>query len=251
MQSVTMKQIKDEVFNKFILADTYVKFNNYEFDAGKAIFDTERGMVVRSVSDDYTLITNKDLIKWIKSEYSVKFLNIYKTPSMDTVYIEGYLPEFSFTDYLDRQFYISFEVGNSYSSRFLPCVYLGIFYPLPYMNIKTTVRVTSHKRNDILLKPFDPDDTNGLIDLAQSTNEDSCVPQLMHDLLYSLPEKLRLKAQQMAILYGHKRHAMDMLQVAASIANVWKLSAYELSRTFQMNQFHHLIERISANDSNK
>ena len=241
-----MKQIKEEVFNKFVLTDTIVKYNNSEFPAGKARFGTERGFVVRNVSDDYTLITNEDLVRWIKSEYSVKFLNIYKTPSMDTVYIEGYLPEFSFTDYLGRPFYISFEVGNSYSSRFLPCVYLGIFYPLPYVNIKTTVRATSRKRDDILLSPFDPDLTNGLIDLAQDTGEHHSVPQLIHDLTYSLPEKLRLQAQQMAVLYGHKKHPTDVLQLAGSIANVWKLSAYELSRTFQMNQFHHLIERIST-----
>ena len=246
MQTVTMKQIKEEVFNKFILADTYIKHNNYEFPAGKAIFDTERGFVIRNVSDDYTLITNEDLVKWIKSEYSVKFLNIYKTPSMDTVYIEGYLPEFSFEDYLGRQFYISFEIGNSYSSRFLPFVYLGIFYPLPYMNIKTTVRATSFKRDSILEEPFNPDITNELLDITHDVGEYSFVPQLIHDLTHSLPEKLRLQSQQLAVLYGHKKHPMDVLEVTASIANIWKLSAYELSRTFQTKQYHLLKERIAS-----
>jgi len=245
MKYVTIKQIREEVLNKYLLLDTFVEYKKYHYPSGKAVFDVERGMVVKQVSNEYRLITNEDLVRWIKNAYSVKFLSIYKTPSQDTVYIEGFMPEFSFEDGHNRQFYVSFEIANSYSSRFLPVINLGIFYPSPPLNIKTSIRATRKTRVGLLQRSFNPDVINGLIEFAQDDGIlPELIPILIDKLLYRLPAKLRDKAFELARTQSYRTLPISYLELCAKIASVWKLSAYELARTFQMQQHDYLIERM-------
>jgi len=251
MKHVTLKELKAEVFNKHLIKDTYIRHNNSEFGAGKAVFDVNRGFVIRQVSDDYKLITNEDLVKWIKSDYSVKFLSIYKTKSQDTVYIKGYIPEFSFEDSKRRQFYISFEIVNSYSSRFLPAVYLGVFYPnFPSLNIRTDVRVTPHSRDGLLAEPFNPDLINSVLDFIQSSKSYDIIHILIEELPSYLPKKLRMPAIVFQITQNYKTSPIGFLELCAKITNIWEETAYESSRAFQMQEYSYLIERIS-DDNNK
>lgn len=245
MKYVTIQQVKEEVLTKCLLIDTFVKYKKFDYPAGKAVFDVNRGMVIRQVSDDYKLITNEDLVKWLKSRFKVKFLNIYKTKSMDTMYIEGFMPEFNFEDAHNRQFFISFEIANSYSSRFLPVINIGIFYPYLALNIKTDVKVTPKVRNGLLDQPFNPDIINGLIEFTQ---DDGLMPDLIPSLIQKLPDKLPAKLKEKASIIvasqNYRTFPISYLETVAKVASIWKYTAYELSRTFQMEQYKYLIKRM-------
>lgn len=263
MNAISIKQLKDEVFNKHLLLDTYVKHNKYEFPSGKAVFDVNRGMVIRQVSFNYNLITNEDLVKWLKSSgLKVKFLNIYKTKSLDTIYIEGYFPTFQYYNYNKQECYLSFEISNSYSSRFLPSIYLGIYCPMIGI-IKSDIRITPTSRSKILSERLNLDSAEFLFDLMSKadlnlylvgglafTGVKNKLPTKLHPIADTLlptyiesPDALYKDSSYRNTLY----HTFHYLEFIARIAEAWKYTAYELSRTFQISKFTILKETYADN----
>jgi len=242
---MTIKEIKEEVLTKFVLLDTYAKWKNYEFPAGKVVFDATRGFAVRQVSPNYKLITTEDLVRKIKERFSIKFLGFYKTPASETVYIQAYIPTRKYLDALGREFYVSFELANSYSSRFLPSIYLNLYYPnFPSHIIRTDMRVTGKSREK-LLESFDFEKVNLIIGFAQDpTLYSNLLQELRKELLAYLPYRLWNIAKQFINATAYPTAPLSYLTLVANIAKVWEDTAWELARNFQIKQYTLLTNKI-------
>lgn len=246
---ITMKEIKEEILNPIILLESFVELNKGKFSAGKVVFDKYKGRVIKQVGFDYRLITNEDLIRWLKQYYPIKFLEIYKTPPGDTYYINGYFPTMSWNDNNDCRVYLSFEIANSYSSRFLPLITLGLYFPTEDIIIRTPIKPYDEKlftRGNF--KENEADLDMEIMNKTRITIMDSRISpiynELLFDILVQLPISLTESITIDLIKKGkeYKWSLYSLLIYIAKFSKDWSSTAYESARKFQHNLFNILTK---------
>jgi hypothetical protein len=221
---IDLKTLKSEVFNKVILLPSYVEYGKLKLPAGKAVFDTQRMMVLQQVSDKYELTTIPDLISEIKQTESIRFISFYKTKSLDTIYLTGYFPKHKVEDN-----YIGFEMGVSYISRFSPFINLGIYF-------------TKGDRFARISYPYNicSNDPNSNIESIKNLYFLSVVRYISQDFLLSIwsivPRSIKEDIKKLIEPHvGKQVLYREYLEIIASVTKRWSFSSYERAREFQLN----------------
>jgi hypothetical protein len=213
---INLKTLKEEVLNEIILLPTFVEYGKLKLPAGKAVFDTHRMMVLQQVSDKFNLITLPQLITKLKKLESIRFINFYKTKSLDTVYLTGYFPKHKMEDD-----YIGFEMGISYISRFAPFIQLGIYFTQQdkFARLKMT-----------------ESDIPAAINLYHMPYITILSKSFLEAIVAVVPRFMKKETNKIVFPYLNTPiYYRDYLSLLASVTKIWSSSSYELARNFQLN----------------
>lgn len=225
-----MKERLERSFRPLSLKMTYILLGSRKIPANYVLFDEGKMEVIKPVSNKFNLINNSELVGRLGAIGRYKILSVNCNKSNDTYYYAGYFPELSITDTKGDTLFIGFEVGNSFSGRFLPYANYSLYHYRLQMFIRTTLPIFTYKRSD-----FQDCDTNKeslatLMNFFKSGMANRPYEPDMKLIKDMIPEKLYHYEDMYPVLaeqYGSTFYAG--LFWTSLLAKKWSDSAYELA----------------------
>lgn len=217
---------------------TYCDYNKVKIWSGYCILDKSNGAVLRQVSENYNLITNKELMAWVKQQGG-KFITYNINKSRETFYVAGYFPEIYVADEFGVTSFISFEIANSYSSRFLSNITLGLYNTKYGTFIKTPLEAIGLLRQKIdwtnELVEENLEAVKSIIHLISISKEweFSFIPRKLGERYSKVIDYFRVLTN--SSYYGH-------LLAMSAIAKGWEKTSYGVCRNTQHLLYNKVIE---------
>lgn len=237
---MNLEEKKEFAYEDVRLLTTYVRFNDYEFPAGKAIFHPQSGKVLQTVSNGYTFIHNKEFVQFLNSFYSLKIYDIYINHSYDTFAFSGYFlneDDFVWMDEAGRKIRVGFELYNAYNNKYQPQVTYSYFIDdpqqiKPYF-IRTSIPIFeftrkewAEDRDSILLSNRPPIK-------AMLLGRDSRIPDDQYDKLVKhykgkIPSLMHVTFNKI-LKENPERDFYTFLRVIGLTTQIWERTSYEVA----------------------
>lgn len=227
----------EQAYSRVEVLPVVVETKNGKFPAGKVIFDIQKG-VIGQASDNLFFIRNKELVDKIEAMfYKITITNVYINKSGNTFYFDGYFPDMYITDHNGVTLFIGFQIGNSYSGRFLPFVTLSAYNYKHGSYIRTHLPAIQITRKNWAADEIEIEEDNirilKLLPEAQSTGYS------FNSTLEHLPQKYFSYAEDQMQIYvlNYGQNLYSFLLWVAEVTKYWANFSYEVATKFQKQQY--------------
>jgi hypothetical protein len=243
MKAVTKKI--DKIFKSVLLLPSYVEYYKSKFETGKAIFDPENMMVLRTVSRDYHLITNQEIYDFLNSLQDAKIVDGAVSRDHGTYYLYGYFPDIYVQDEFGNTLFVSWEIGNSYTSRFIPYINLGLYHYLDKIHLRTNIPgIKISSRNEDWRSSIDGFSFDSLSRIKSIPSYNKMLFNY-NFITEGLPDRYRLYSQEIIRKYEDKYRLTAygaLMYYADIVTNRWQVYSYERATQSQIKIFEKIIK---------
>lgn len=225
---------------------TYVNVGGIPYPAGYAIVDMEKPAVLKAVAKSYEIITNEELMRFIKRMPNISFKKIHISNDKCNFYINGNSTDLYVKDVKGHYIFLAFEIGNSYAGRFFPYINISLWDRESNTFIKTPLKLIDFTRGSF--------SENGIVTLQDNINKAYSIVKspdakgIDYELLSeSLPVKYRLIFNNTMVPYYKNFYGQTIwgnLLALAKICEVWSHGCYEVSRATQWKWWESLTKGV-------